>query len=122
MARRPDAARCRSAVLWGLASFAAAQVALALCIEYRWPALRDSEEAVKLAGLLECRARTAGRPLVLALGSSRTLMGFRPDALPRSQDASGEEPAAYNYGRLGLGPVREIVALRGLLARGIRPD
>ena len=28
----------------------------------------------------------------------------------------------YNYGRLGLGPVREIVTLRGLLARGVRPD
>jgi hypothetical protein len=122
MPRRADAARSRSAVLWGLAAFAAAQLALALLTEFRWPGLRDSEEAVKLAGLLDCRARTAGRPLLLALGSSRILMGFRPDSLPHAQDASGEESAVYNYGRLGLGPVREVVTLRGLLARGLRPD
>lgn len=122
MSRRPNAARCRAAVLWGLASFAAAQAVLALGIEYRWPALRDEEEAVKLAGLADCRARTAGRPLLLALGSSRIFTGIRPDVLPRLEDPSGVEPAVYNYGKLGMGPVRELVTLQSLLARGLRPD
>src|SRR5262249_15242489 len=67
------------------------------------------------------RARTGanpGRPLALALGSSRLGVGLRPaTCLP---DANG--PVLFNCSLLGAGAVRGLVWLPGLFAGGGRPD
>src|SRR5262249_20750589 len=68
--------------------------------------------------LFKQRAKRPGRPLVVALGSSRTQMGFRPAALP----GDGDTLVAFNFGLVGAGPVTQLLCLRRLLDHGVRPD
>jgi len=114
--------RGRSGLLWGLALFVGGQVALLLAMESWWPALRDPEYGRKLARL---RARLeeepAGRPLVLALGSSRVSMGFRPEVVATGTIARRAGPVVFNFGISGAGPVMELLYLRRLVADGIHP-
>ena len=62
-------------------------------------------------------ARSDGRPLVLMLGSSRTLLGFH------AGQAEGEFPGvrAFNFGTPASGPITHLVYLRRLLDAGIVP-
>jgi hypothetical protein len=101
-----------------LAVFAAAQVGLALVMEYWQPGLRDREYGVKLALLRERLAQRPGRPLVLAIGSSRVALGLCPEAMAPAAD----EPVVFNFGILGAGTPMEQVVLKRVLRHGIRPD
>jgi hypothetical protein len=106
------------ALAWALVVFLAGQMAYLVVLE-RWrPDLRDPEYGCKLALL---RPRLKNRPLLLALGSSRMDLGFRPDVLPTYRLPDGQLPLVYNYGLTGAGPVQELVLLRRLLALGVRP-
>ncbi len=62
-------------------------------------------------------ARSDGRPLVLMLGSSRTLLGFQ------AGQVEGELPGvrAFNFGTPASGPITHLVYLRRLLDAGIVP-
>ncbi len=102
--------------------FVALQVGLDLAFERGLPELRDPEYAVKLTRLRQRLADKPGRPLVLALGSSRVLLGFRPDVLPPCRTPDGRAAVVFNCSFLGAGPLLELVCLRRLLADGIRPD
>jgi hypothetical protein len=113
----------RTALLWGLASFAALQALLAAAIELRFPELRDPEFGRK-ATRLAARTSAAPRPYtVLMLGSSRVLFGFDAGRLegPIAR-AAGRPAVVYNFGLSGAGPLAELLTLRRLLARGARPD
>ncbi len=104
-------------VLWFLAWAAGLNVGLLLVLDYGPPRLRDPEYGRRLDRV---RARTAdhpGRPLVLAIGSSRTAMGLRPDVL--ADQTSG--PLVLNFALAGSGPVMELMAFRRALADGVRP-
>lgn len=104
--------RGRAAVGWCVAAVAASQLALAV-VQERWrPDLRDPEYGHKL-GLL--RHHADDRPLLLALGSSRTVNGLRLDVLPPGG------PRVFNFGLLGHGPVRQALTLDRLLRGGVRP-
>jgi hypothetical protein len=108
-------------MLWGFLAFAASQVALTLVME-RWrPQLRDPEYGFRLAHLRNLLAKNPGRPLVLALGSSRTQLGFRPGALRWGPDGTGRAPVAFNSALVGAGPITELLCLRRLLRHGVRP-
>jgi hypothetical protein len=76
------------------------------------PGLCDSEYGHRLALLRAKQAACPDRPLLFALGSSRTLYGFRPDALGKSADGA----LAFNFGGLGAGPLVERMFLDRLLA------
>ncbi len=117
--RRSGAA---AALGWGALFFVAAQLGLFLVGELCWPALRDPEFYLRLARLRRQRAENPGRPLVLALGNSRTAMGFRPEALPRGPATGGAGPLAFNFAQLGSGPVMQLLCLHRLLDEGVRPD
>src|SRR5262245_4077574 len=80
--QRALSARGRRALGWGLILFLLGQLALALFVEWGHPEIIDPEYGRRLQLLRERRAEAPGRPLVLVLGSSRTAMGFRPEALP----------------------------------------
>lgn len=109
-------ARARSAVTWCVIAFLLSQLSLAVVLE-RWrPELRDPEYGHKLNLLRRQIARTPHRPLLVALGSSRTLNGLRPERL----DPSG--PLVFNFGLTRHGPVQQMLALDRLLRDGIRPD
>ncbi len=119
--RRPGPGR-PAALLWGGCAVVAAQLGLALALDHGPAAWRDREYGLRLARLQARRDANPGRPLLLALGSSRVAVGFRPVALPVLRDAHGREVIAFNFGALGAGPAAELVWLRRLLRDGVRPD
>lgn len=114
--------RARSALLWGLAYFALAQLVLGVAVTHWQPVLRDPEYGYKLARLRERLAEAPGQPLLLVLGSSRTGAGLRPDVLPAWRLADGRTPIVVNAALTGSGPILELLCLRRLLADGIRPE
>ncbi len=116
------------ALVWGLLFFACLQLGLDAAME-RWrPELRDLEYGAKRSRLRARRRENPGRPLLLVLGSSRTNLGFRPDALPElpavapPDGGPARPPLVFNFSLMGSGPVLELLCLNRLLAEGVRPD
>ena len=101
-----------SSGVWPLSP--SARLTLAGVQEWWRPDLRDSEYGHKL-NLLRRQTVADNRPLLLALGSSRTVNGLRPDVLPP------DGPRVFNFGLLGHGPVRQALTLDRLLRDGVRP-
>jgi hypothetical protein len=120
MRRQAVRRQMRAEVLWVLAGFAAVQLALGLCVDRLWPGVRDPEFDHLLGRLRARSAEAAGRPLVVALGSSRTQMGLRAGRL--SGGEGPDAPLVFNLGVPAGGPMMQQVALRRLLAAGVRPD
>ena len=118
-ARRPW--RPRAALGWGMLLFVGIQAALVAALEYR-PGARDVGYSVRRARLRRRLAERPGRPLVLMVGSSRCMFGFRPADLPPCRPPGGEEPLAFNCAIEGGGPLMDLIFLRRLLAEGVRPD
>jgi hypothetical protein len=120
--RQALSARGRRGLAWGLALFALGQLALALAAERGHPELIDPEYGRRFQQLQARRQEAPGRPLLLMLGSSRTAMGFRPDALPPLPAGAGGPPLAFNYSLVSAGPLTELLCLERLAAGGVRPD
>jgi hypothetical protein len=98
-----------------MAGLVVSQLAWAVTLE-RWrPDLRDPEYGHKLRLLRRQTAADPDRPLLLALGSSRTLNGLRPEVLP------ADGPRVFNFGLTRHGPVRQWLAFDRLLRDGVRP-
>ncbi len=125
-------ARGRRAVLAGLAAFLAAQAGLNVAVRREWVPVRDPVFAEKF-DLLRPHANfftphpnpppQGGRERevlrVLALGSSRTQLGF--DAA-RFAGHFGGRVEAFNFGCPAAGPMTAALYLRRLLAAGVTPD
>jgi hypothetical protein len=109
----------RQALCWGVLFFACLQLAIGLALELG-PAVRDPEYAVKQAQLLSLSNATPDRPLVVMLGSSRTMLALQAGRLGRA--AGGRPALVYNFGLVGCGPILGDVTLHRLLAAGLRPD
>src|SRR5205085_6390925 len=75
----------------------------------------------RLARLHVRQAEHPGRPLTLALGSSRMIMALRPSALAENFRRPGE-PLLFNFGIIAGGPLMECLTLDRLLRSGVRPD
>jgi hypothetical protein len=119
---RRFAGRARASLLWGMALFAAAHVALLVGTQGPRGRLRDPEFGYKLSRLRQQMAAEPQRPLLVLLGSSRTGQGFRPGALPDYRTRDGRTPFVFNFSQVGSGPLAELVCLRRLLDAGVRPD
>jgi hypothetical protein len=121
IARRSTTVRrshqARRVLAWGVSLFLGSQLLLGLLLTWWLPGLGDPEYACKLAALRERLSAAPGRPLVLALGSSRAALGVRPEVVAESADG----PLLFNFALLGSGPVMELCCLRHLLADGVRP-
>ncbi len=115
VAVRPSSRRRRAkrGVLVGLAATATAHLGLAVAVETNRPQWRDPDYGHRLSLV---KAASPGRPLIVALGSSRTQMGFRPGAmgLPNA--------TVINFGAAGAGPFHHRLALDRLEAEGVHPD
>jgi hypothetical protein len=109
--------------LWGAALFVAGQLTLAAAIEWRLPQLRDPFYAHKERRLLQrLAAAPAPRRTVLMLGSSRTACALRGQDVERALAGPDGAPVVFNFGIPGAGPFTELLTLRRLLARGVKPD
>jgi hypothetical protein len=115
---RPSRRAVGRALGWGALLFLAGQIALGAVIDRAGVAVRDPDYAAKEALLRARRAEHPGRPLFVALGSSRTLQGL--DAARLSGRSDG--PLVFNFGLPAGGPLRMYVSWRRLLAAGLRPD
>jgi len=112
--------RGRAAIGWGIVAFATLQAGFSWIID-RWePGLRDPEYGRKRSLLRARIAEHPDRPLVLALGTSRTAYGLRPGTVS-GVTTEGTQPLVFNFGVLGGGPLYELVYLNRLLDEGIRP-
>lgn len=119
--RRWRPVKARAALVWGLVAFAATQVALVGVFE-RWaPGVREPQYGRKLTLLKRRLAEAAGRPLVLFMGTSRTLNGVQPAELDHGA-ADRRDPVVFNFGHAGACPIQQIILLRRLLRQGIHPD
>jgi hypothetical protein len=110
--------RARLALGYCLALFAGSQLLLIALTERWMPGLRDPEYGVKQAQLNARLSGAGERPLVLFMGTSRTLSGIDPAVLPV---LSGQAPLVYNFAHSGAGPLHQLVYLRRLLQTGPRP-
>jgi hypothetical protein len=108
----------RRELAWALAGFVLIQLGLAVAIDHFWTAARDPEYSYRENLLRRRLAESPGRPLVLFLGSSRTLMGVMAGRISEQPGA----PLAFNFGVPGSGPMMEMTNLRRLLAAGVRPQ
>ena len=107
----------RAELAWTVTGFVIAQIALGICVDQFWRPIRDPEFAYLLRQVTARLAESPGRPLVLALGSSRTRMGLQAARLSQS---SGD--LVFNFGLPGSGPMMQQLALRRLLDAGVRPN
>jgi hypothetical protein len=94
------------------------QIGLGAVIECALPQLRDPAYEQNVARLASRLAEYPDRPLLLALGSSRTLMGLDAGRMTRS-DARW---LVFNFAELGGGAMLQQTLLGRLLAAGVRPD
>lgn len=118
--RRTSPRRAFWALLCAALSFVLLEFALGAAVECHCLSIRDPEYSLKHELLQKRLAEEPGRPLVLVLGSSRVMMGL--DA-GRVRCSLGGRPAqVFNFGLSGAGPLMQAVALRRLLAEGVRPD
>ncbi len=106
-------------LLWGGLCFVAVQLGLGVALEARLEGVRDAEYAEKESALRARLAEAPARPLVLVLGSSRTMLGLRAGEATASLGPDG--PLVFNFGLQGAGPLRELIAYERLRSAGVRP-
>jgi len=118
---RRRAAGARAALAWGALVFALVQGALDVAVVARHPELQDPETGARLAVLRERLAEAPGRPLLVAVGSSRSQFAFVPEKLPPLNTPAGDRVLAFNFSHMGAGPGMNLLEVRRLLRNGIRP-
>ena len=106
--------RAARSILLGTALVLVAQLGFGTYCESN-PKRKDPTFGDKLAKL---EAQPAGKPLVLMLGSSRTLLGFHAGLV----EAENPGLRAFNFGTPASGPITHLIYLKRLLDAGIVPD
>ncbi len=109
--------RARGAVLCGIAFLVLFNLGLNLALETVMPEWRDPEYGHRLKELQPLAQSAGEKPIVVALGSSRSQMGFNPLDMGLDDTA-----VVYNFSQAGCGPLHELLNLHRLLAAGIQPD
>jgi hypothetical protein len=113
-ARRRD---YRATVCWYLVGLVAVQIGVGAVIECALPQLRDPVYGQNAARLAQRLAEYPDRPLLLALGSSRTMMGLDAGRMT----SSNGRWLVFNFAELGGGAMLQQTLLGRLLAEGVRP-
>ncbi len=114
----------RATLLWAVLSFVLLQIGLRVGIDRWLPELRDPTFEIKARRFLEIIAEHPKPPVtVLMLGSSVTGNAFKAAYLEELLTTKlGQGSAVMNMANLGAGPLTELIWMRRLLSRGIRPD
>lgn len=113
--------QARPALLWTLLFFIAGHLAAGLYLHRRHPEMFDPEVSLRLRRLPVRLAEMPDRPLALALGSSRFVLGLRPASVMEQTSPKDRQAILFNFSMLGVGPVGERLMLHRLLHKGIRP-
>ena len=111
----------RAALLWGFLSFLSLQAAFTITLDSGHPELYDPEYQRRLATLRTRQNEAPERPVLLVLGSSRTLLAFRPEIMPSLPTSAGPAVLPFNFSHYAAGPLFNLMELRRLLADGVRP-
>lgn len=109
----------RAAIRWTLAGIVVMQLAIGLAVEIALPQVRDPEYTYRENRLRERIREAPGKPVVVVVGSSRTLNGF--DA-KHAADLLDQRALVFNFGIPSSGPFLERIWLERLHAGGIKPD
>src|SRR5436305_2101988 len=104
MAARMDRRSARLAMLCGVSGFLALLVAMTAALERYHPQLYDVEHVLRLRLLRQRMAEKPGRPLCLALGTSRLGLALLPEKLPEYRTAAGRSVLVFNFSHLGAAP------------------
>src|SRR5208283_2329458 len=120
--RRSPARQARAALGWGLLLFLGTQIGFIAVVDLWHRELYDPEYIARLAALRSRVAEARDRPLLLLIGSSRTMLEFEPEWLPDLPGPDGRCPLLFNFSHLGAGPVMNLLQVRRLLADGIHPS
>jgi hypothetical protein len=116
--------RGRSAILWGLLAFAAAQLLWHAVIDAWRRDMRDPRFEIKYRQFEKHWAKSdPAAKLVVFFGSSMTGHGVQAGALEESLKGALHKPVvAFNMGTDAAGPFTHLVYVQRWLARGHRPD
>ena len=118
VSNEPKSRSRRRRAAWGVLSGAVVIVALQLgfgAYAERNPKRKDPAYGDKLTKL---KVRANGEPLVVQIGSSRTLLGFHAGQV----EAECPGVRAFNFGTPASGPFANSIYLRRMLNEGIVPD
>jgi hypothetical protein len=110
------------ALLWGSLIFAAIQFVVGRYLHRRHPEFFDPEVTLRLEKLPKRLAEAPERPLALALGSSRFVMGLRPQSVMEQAEDVPNVPILFNFSMLGGGPVAQRMTLHRIIEKGIHPQ
>ncbi len=116
----PLAARSRSVLAWSCLSFLLLYLLGAYFVEKGPGKARDPEFVAKFERLQARLQEHPQQPLILMLGSSRTLLMLDAGSLHVNWD--GTPAQVFNFGMKGSGPLLELLCLERLLKAGVRPD
>jgi hypothetical protein len=106
---------------WTLIFFLAGHLGIGLYLYHRHSDLFDPEVTLRLRMLPERLAESPGRPLALAVGSSRLVLGLRPVSVMDQVTDEPKKAILFNFSMLGAGPMSQRLVLHRLLRKGIRP-
>lgn len=113
--------KSRGAVWWWLVLFACGQLVLGVCL-HRWSLeLCDPVYGSRLRSLQNCVRNNPDRPLVLVLGTSRTMNGLKPAAMTPPDTIVQPSPLIFNYAISGSGSVCIRLTYQRLISSGVRP-
>jgi hypothetical protein len=107
--------------VWTLLFFLAGNLIVGLYLHRRHPEFFDPEVSMRLRKLPARLAEAPGRPLALAVGSSRFVMGLRPQSVMEQMKGDPNSPLLFNFSMLGAGPVGQRLVVHRLLQKGIEP-
>jgi hypothetical protein len=113
--RRRLRTKARPALLWTLFFFFLGHIVAGVYLHRRHPEFFDAEVALRLHKLPARMAEAPGRPLALALGSSRLVFGLRPTSAMEQGNDGTDGTLLFNFSVLGAGLVGQRMMLQRLL-------
>lgn len=113
--------KARPALLWTTLFFFLGQFVIGLYLHRRHPEFFDPEMTLRLHKLPARLAEMPDRPLALVVGSSRIVMGLRPESVMAQAPDVPNRPILFNFSMLGAGPVGQRMLLHRLLCKGFQP-
>ncbi|QEL13300.1 hypothetical protein [Limnoglobus roseus] len=120
-APRAKRRHARAVVIASLFAIAALSAGLGLAAEL-YPRIRDPLYGDKLAKL-QAKLREPNRgPLVMMLGSSRSIFAFDAGRVEGQLREAGRSTTAFNFGVPASGPITHLLYARRLFRDGTKPD
>ncbi len=118
----PPRRRARATLAWFVLAILSLNFSAYFAIDVSGSHLRDPEYGHRVVSLKQRLAENPGRPLVLAVGSSRMSMGIRSASWEETRPHSPGDPLIFNMSLVGSGPLMELMCLRRIYSDGFRPD